>query len=47
MFGLDGKVAAVVGAASGIGEAVALGCDWLFGRTVTGEALNETAGDRG
>ncbi len=26
MFGLDGKVAAVVGAASGIGEAVALGC---------------------
>ena len=26
MFGLDGKVAAVIGAASGIGEAVALGC---------------------
>ena len=26
IFGLDGKVAAIVGAASGIGEAVALGC---------------------
>ena len=26
MFGLEGKVAAIIGAASGIGEAVALGC---------------------
>ena len=26
MFGLEGKVAAIVGAASGIGEAVAMGC---------------------